>query len=92
MPNISLNREGRTFLNGRRHPLHPRLFSTHAPCSCWLLQNAPQLTRRLSRPIESRDEVGQALSLDQNMLPEEPFRPIAVPGTDSIHDALVLCQ
>jgi hypothetical protein len=46
----------------------------------------------LCRAIETRNEVGQAFALDQDMLPKEPLGPVAVPGADRIDNALVLRQ
>jgi hypothetical protein len=50
------------------------------------------LVRQLRRPIETRDEVSQAFALDQDVLPEEPLRSVAISGMNGINDALVLCE
>ena len=50
------------------------------------------LVRQLRRPIKTRDEVSQAFALDQDVLPEQPLRPVTISGMNGINDALVLCE
>ena len=44
---------------------------------------------RLGRVIKTRDEVCQTFSLDQNVLPEQSLRLIAVSGTDRVDNTLM---
>jgi hypothetical protein len=47
---------------------------------------------QLGRTIEGRDEVGEALSLDENMVFEKPLSRFALTGSDCVNDGLVFIQ
>ena len=51
-----------------------------------------RLLWRLCGAFKTRDEVGQAFTLDQDMVLEQPIRLVAVTGPNGVDDALMLGQ
>jgi len=58
-------------------------------CARRLLRVCGLLLVQLGRVIKTRDEVCQTFSLDQNVLPEQSLRLVAVSGTDRVDNTLM---